>query len=147
MYKLYLIIDWNILFYTDYCGEFWRSTAYTSCRGGIRKACYQRKQVGHNIFLCINHHQKESFCVLILKIIKFYSSLSCKVSTVVHWDLHTGFLEKKCLSTSFVIYLFRQEYIDAYVDYLFNKSVADHFSAFSDGFHKVCGGKVLVSRD
>lgn len=37
----------------------------------------------------------------------------------------------------------RQEYIDAYVDYLFNKSVEDHFSAFSDGFHKVCGGKVL----
>ena len=49
MYKLYLTIDWNILFDTDYCGEFWRSTAYTSCRGGVRKACYQRKQVGHNI--------------------------------------------------------------------------------------------------
>lgn len=62
-------------------------------------------------------------------------------------DLNIGFLQEKYLSTCFVIYSFRQEYIDAYVDYLFNKSVADHFSAFSDGFHKVCGGKVLVSRD
>ncbi|XP_061191320.1 probable E3 ubiquitin-protein ligase HERC4 [Saccostrea echinata] len=37
----------------------------------------------------------------------------------------------------------RQEYIDAYVDYVFNKSVEDHFREFSNGFHKVCGGKVL----
>ena len=57
--------NWNILFYTDYCGEFWRSTAYTSCRGGVRKACYQRKQVGHNI--CVQNKnisccQKLLFC-------------------------------------------------------------------------------------
>ncbi|OCT70081.1 probable E3 ubiquitin-protein ligase HERC4 isoform X2 [Xenopus laevis] len=37
----------------------------------------------------------------------------------------------------------RQEYVDAYVDYIFNESVAALFSAFSAGFHKVCGGKVL----
>ncbi|OCT71800.1 probable E3 ubiquitin-protein ligase HERC4 isoform X2 [Xenopus laevis] len=37
----------------------------------------------------------------------------------------------------------RQDYVDAYVDYIFNKSVASLFSAFSAGFHKVCGGKVL----
>jgi len=39
--------------------------------------------------------------------------------------------------------LYRQDFVDAYVDYIFNKSVASLFSAFHAGFHKVCGGKVL----
>ncbi|KAM5237247.1 putative E3 ubiquitin-protein ligase HERC4 isoform 3-T3 [Ctenodactylus gundi] len=38
----------------------------------------------------------------------------------------------------------RQEFVDAYVDYIFNKSVASLFDAFHEGFHKVCGGKVLL---
>ncbi|XP_063291143.1 probable E3 ubiquitin-protein ligase HERC4 isoform X2 [Pelobates fuscus] len=37
----------------------------------------------------------------------------------------------------------KQEFVDAYVDYIFNHSVASLFNAFSLGFHKVCGGKVL----
>nr|XP_006125335.1 probable E3 ubiquitin-protein ligase HERC4 isoform X4 [Pelodiscus sinensis] len=37
----------------------------------------------------------------------------------------------------------RQEFVDAYVDYIFTKSVASLFDAFHAGFHKVCGGKVL----
>ncbi|KAH1167355.1 hypothetical protein KIL84_002838 [Mauremys mutica] len=37
----------------------------------------------------------------------------------------------------------RQEFVDAYVDYIFSKSVASLFDAFHAGFHKVCGGKVL----
>ncbi|XP_031812745.1 probable E3 ubiquitin-protein ligase HERC4 isoform X1 [Sarcophilus harrisii] len=37
----------------------------------------------------------------------------------------------------------RQEFVDSYVDYIFNKSVASLFDAFHEGFHKVCGGKVL----
>ncbi|XP_078247018.1 putative E3 ubiquitin-protein ligase HERC4 isoform X6 [Pogona vitticeps] len=37
----------------------------------------------------------------------------------------------------------RQEFVDAYVDYIFNKSVASLYDAFHAGFHKVCGGKVL----
>ncbi|XP_006630787.1 probable E3 ubiquitin-protein ligase HERC4 isoform X1 [Lepisosteus oculatus] len=37
----------------------------------------------------------------------------------------------------------RQEFVNAYVDYIFNKSVAPLFDAFYVGFHKVCGGKVL----
>ncbi|KAM9011692.1 putative E3 ubiquitin-protein ligase HERC4 isoform 3-T5 [Ara ararauna] len=37
----------------------------------------------------------------------------------------------------------RQDFVDAYVDYIFNKSVASLFDAFHAGFHKVCGGKVL----
>ncbi|XP_065409537.1 probable E3 ubiquitin-protein ligase HERC4 isoform X3 [Chrysemys picta bellii] len=37
----------------------------------------------------------------------------------------------------------RQEFVDAYVDYIFSKSVASLFNAFHTGFHKVCGGKVL----
>lgn len=39
--------------------------------------------------------------------------------------------------------IFRQEFVDAYVDYIFNKSVASLYDAFHAGFHKVCGGKVL----
>lgn len=30
-----------------------------------------------------------------------------------------------------------------YVDYVFNKSVEKHYEAFSSGFMKVCGGRVL----
>uniref|UniRef100_A0A8C5PVV1 HECT and RLD domain containing E3 ubiquitin protein ligase 4 n=1 Tax=Leptobrachium leishanense TaxID=445787 RepID=A0A8C5PVV1_9ANUR len=37
----------------------------------------------------------------------------------------------------------KQEFVDAYADYLFNRSVASLFNAFAAGFHKVCGGKVL----
>uniref|UniRef100_A0A8C8R4S5 HECT and RLD domain containing E3 ubiquitin protein ligase 4 n=1 Tax=Pelusios castaneus TaxID=367368 RepID=A0A8C8R4S5_9SAUR len=37
----------------------------------------------------------------------------------------------------------RQDFVDAYVDYIFSKSVAALFDAFHAGFHKVCGGKVL----
>jgi len=37
----------------------------------------------------------------------------------------------------------KQEYVDAYVDFFLTKSVAKHFEAFSQGFHKVCGGRVL----
>jgi E3 ubiquitin-protein ligase HERC4 len=40
----------------------------------------------------------------------------------------------------------KKEYIQAYVDYVFNKSVEQAFDAFSRGFHHVCGSKVLVSR-
>ncbi|XP_068736455.1 probable E3 ubiquitin-protein ligase HERC4 isoform X1 [Montipora capricornis] len=37
----------------------------------------------------------------------------------------------------------RQEYVDVYIDYYLNKSVEKQFQAFSTGFHRVCGGKVL----
>ncbi|KAL0964222.1 hypothetical protein UPYG_G00321040 [Umbra pygmaea] len=37
----------------------------------------------------------------------------------------------------------RTEFVAAYVDYIFNESVASLFEAFHAGFHKVCGGKVL----
>lgn len=37
----------------------------------------------------------------------------------------------------------RQDFVDAYVDYVFNRSVAPLFECFYAGFHKVCGGKVL----
>lgn len=60
----------------------------------------------------------------------------------ITWNIH---LQSYVIVSICLLIFYRQEYIDAYVDYLFNKSVEDHFSAFSDGFHKVCGGKVLVS--
>ncbi|XP_056147234.1 probable E3 ubiquitin-protein ligase HERC4 [Lampris incognitus] len=37
----------------------------------------------------------------------------------------------------------RQDFVNAYVDYIFNRSVAPLFESFYAGFHKVCGGKVL----
>ncbi|MEE6488184.1 hypothetical protein FKM82_015154 [Ascaphus truei] len=37
----------------------------------------------------------------------------------------------------------KHEFVNAYVDYIFNISVASLFDAFCTGFHKVCGGKVL----
>lgn len=37
----------------------------------------------------------------------------------------------------------KKQFVDLYVDYILNKSVESHFKAFHEGFHKVCGGKVL----
>ncbi|XP_012252634.2 probable E3 ubiquitin-protein ligase HERC4 isoform X1 [Athalia rosae] len=37
----------------------------------------------------------------------------------------------------------KKEFVDLYVDYILNKSVESHFKAFHEGFHKVCGGRVL----
>ncbi|XP_039606091.1 probable E3 ubiquitin-protein ligase HERC3 isoform X1 [Polypterus senegalus] len=37
----------------------------------------------------------------------------------------------------------RQEFVDAYLNYVFNRSVQQLYHAFSEGFLKVCGGKVL----
>ncbi|XP_069599640.1 probable E3 ubiquitin-protein ligase HERC3 isoform X2 [Ranitomeya imitator] len=37
----------------------------------------------------------------------------------------------------------RKEFVDAYIDYVFNQSVQEWYEAFSTGFLKVCGGKVL----
>ncbi|XP_066303816.1 probable E3 ubiquitin-protein ligase HERC4 isoform X3 [Branchiostoma lanceolatum] len=37
----------------------------------------------------------------------------------------------------------REEYVNAYVEHVLNKSVQNQFDAFGTGFHKVCGGKVL----
>ncbi|OBS74042.1 hypothetical protein A6R68_15420, partial [Neotoma lepida] len=37
----------------------------------------------------------------------------------------------------------RQEFVDAYVNYVFQVSVHEWYTAFSSGFLKVCGGKVL----
>lgn len=37
----------------------------------------------------------------------------------------------------------RNRYVELYVDYVVNKSVEEQFKAFSTGFHRVCGGRVL----
>lgn len=37
----------------------------------------------------------------------------------------------------------RKEFVQAYVNYIFNTSIQELFAAFSSGFLKVCGGKVL----
>ncbi|KAJ9585786.1 hypothetical protein L9F63_002423 [Diploptera punctata] len=37
----------------------------------------------------------------------------------------------------------KKEFVDLYVDLILNTSVEKHFIAFSTGFHKVCGGRVL----
>ncbi|XP_075216704.1 HECT and RLD domain containing E3 ubiquitin ligase 4 isoform X2 [Lycorma delicatula] len=37
----------------------------------------------------------------------------------------------------------KKEFVDLYVDFVLNTSVARHYRAFHDAFHKVCGGYVL----
>ncbi|MGH0132128.1 UNVERIFIED_CONTAM: hypothetical protein FKN15_049989 [Acipenser sinensis] len=37
----------------------------------------------------------------------------------------------------------KQEFVEAYLNYVFNKSIEELYLAFSSGFLKVCGGKVL----
>lgn len=37
----------------------------------------------------------------------------------------------------------KQEYVNLYVDYVFNKSVQNQYDAFHKGFMKVCDGRVL----
>lgn len=37
----------------------------------------------------------------------------------------------------------RKEYVDLYVDYVFNKAVEEQFRGFLKGFMKVCGGRVM----
>ncbi|XP_010122753.1 PREDICTED: probable E3 ubiquitin-protein ligase HERC3, partial [Chlamydotis macqueenii] len=37
----------------------------------------------------------------------------------------------------------REEFVEAYVNYIFNFSIHEWYTAFSTGFLKVCGGKVL----
>ncbi|ESP04646.1 hypothetical protein LOTGIDRAFT_223779 [Lottia gigantea] len=37
----------------------------------------------------------------------------------------------------------RKEYVDTYIDYVFNTSVENQYGAFSSGFLKVCGSRVL----
>jgi E3 ubiquitin-protein ligase HERC4 len=40
-----------------------------------------------------------------------------------------------------------KQYVNAYIDYIFNKSVDLPFNAFNTGFHHVCGSKVLVTKN
>lgn len=68
-------------------------------------------------YSCIQSFNKTSICILYKK-----------------WFLY---------SVHVCFFISRQEFVDAYVDYIFNKSVASLFDAFHAGFHKVCGGKVL----
>ena len=42
--------------------------------------------------------------------------------------------------------LAREKYVQAYVDYIFDKSVSGPFDAFAKGFMAVCSGVVLVRR-
>lgn len=38
---------------------------------------------------------------------------------------------------------FRQEFVDLYIDFVFNKSVEKQYGGFQEGFMKVCGGRVM----
>ena len=54
-----------------------------------------------------------------------------------------------CCSGIYVKVLFfvsqcpREKFVEAYVNYMFNCSIHEWYTAFSTGFLKVCGGKVL----
>ena len=53
-----------------------------------------------------------------------------------------------CIHTCFFFFffLYRLDFVEAYISYLFNHSVDGAFQAFAEGFLKVCGGEVLVSK-
>lgn len=38
---------------------------------------------------------------------------------------------------------FREEFVQAYLHYMFTESVRELYSAFASGFLKVCGGRIL----
>ena len=38
---------------------------------------------------------------------------------------------------------FRQEFVNLYIDYVFNKAVEKSFRQFHAGFMRVCGGRVM----
>lgn len=38
---------------------------------------------------------------------------------------------------------FREEFVQAYLNYVFTESVRELYSAFASGFLKVCGGRIL----
>jgi len=40
-------------------------------------------------------------------------------------------------------FVFRYEFVDLYVDMIFNRRVEKQFNVFKDAFLKVCGGRVL----
>lgn len=40
-------------------------------------------------------------------------------------------------------FVFRHEFVDLYVDMVFNRRVEKQFNVFKDAFLKVCGGRVL----
>lgn len=42
-----------------------------------------------------------------------------------------------------ILCFLRQDFVDAYLSYVFSDSVSEQYSAFSSGFLKVCGGDVL----
>ena len=48
------------------------------------------------------------------------------------------------VSHHLVFFFSRVQYVDVYIDYYLNKSVEKQFEAFAQGFHRVCGGKVMV---
>lgn len=37
----------------------------------------------------------------------------------------------------------RREFVDLYIDFIFNKSVEKQYKGFHEGFMKVCGGRVM----
>uniref|UniRef100_A0A7N6BZ48 HECT domain-containing protein n=1 Tax=Anabas testudineus TaxID=64144 RepID=A0A7N6BZ48_ANATE len=43
----------------------------------------------------------------------------------------------------YVCVFFRNEFVEAYLRYVFSDSVSEQYSAFSSGFLKVCGGEIL----
>ena len=55
-------------------------------------------------------------------------------------------VSRVCICTCFFFLMYRLDFVEAYISYLFNHSVDGAFQAFAEGFLKVCGGEVLVSK-
>jgi E3 ubiquitin-protein ligase HERC4 len=42
-----------------------------------------------------------------------------------------------------LFFIYREQYVQLYIDFIFNKSVKQQYKAFENGFQKVCGGRIL----
>jgi len=51
--------------------------------------------------------------------------------------------KKKKNWSKMLFFIYRKQYVQLYIDFIFNKSVEQQYKAFEDGFQKVCGGRIL----
>ena len=75
----------------------------------------------------------------------FYNVISKATFNSLLLEFGSETIQLPWLFFVFFPYFRRQQYVDVYIDYYLNKSVEKQFQAFATGFHRVCGGKVMVS--
>ncbi|XP_030028644.1 probable E3 ubiquitin-protein ligase HERC4 isoform X2 [Manduca sexta] len=69
-------------------------------------------------------------------------SLYFAVNTVIFDQIEVHPLKENGINLP-VTHENKEEYVELYVDFLLNKSVANQFKSFNQGFQKVCGGRII----